>query len=131
MNSITARRPTRITSYNVCYTKLLRIAWHTRHILQHGNRERPLVLFGQHKTRGGSEVFIYCRDMPNLFATVAANLNHKNLDIHDAQIMNSKDGFVMDTFVVLEPNGDPVEPNRIPLIASELEQALSNSYNFV
>lgn len=101
------------------------IAWHTRHILQHGNRERPLVLFGQHKTRGGSEVFIYCKDMPNLFATVATILNHKNLDIHDAQIMSSKDGFVMDTFVVLEPNGDPVEPNRIPLIASELEQALS------
>ena len=41
------------------------IAWHTRHILQHGSRERPLVLFGQHKTRGGSELFIYCKDMPN------------------------------------------------------------------
>ncbi len=102
------------------------IAWHSRHILQHGSRERPLVLFGQHKTRGGSEVFLYCKDMPNLFATVAAILSHKNLDIHDAQIMNSKDGFVMDTFVVMEPTGDNVEANRIPLIAQELEQALSH-----
>ena len=101
------------------------IAWHTRHILPH-DRSEPLVLFGQHAARGGSELFLYCRDMPNLFATVAAIIDHKNLNIHDAQIMSSKDGYVMDTFVVLEPNGDPVDAERIPFLRKGLTNALNN-----
>jgi [protein-PII] uridylyltransferase len=101
------------------------IAWHTRHILDHADNEKPLVVFGNHKTRGGSEIFLYCRDMPNLFATVAAILDHKNLDIHDAQIMSSKENYVMDTFVVMEPNGESVVADRVPMIIQSLEQALS------
>jgi [protein-PII] uridylyltransferase len=101
------------------------IAWHTRHILDHADNEKPLVVFGNHKTRGGSEIFLYCRDMPNLFATVAAILDHKNLDIHDAQIMSSKENYVMDTFVVMEPNGEPVVTDRVPMIIQSLEQALT------
>lgn len=103
------------------------IAWHTRHILDHTDKSKPMVVFGNHKSRGGSEIFLYCPDMPNLFATVAAILDHKNLDIHDAQIMNSKDGYVMDTFVVMEPNGDPVVIDRVPMIIQSLENALARS----
>nr|MCJ2369722.1 hypothetical protein [Aeromonas dhakensis] len=44
------------------------------------------------------------RATPNLFATVASALDQKNLNIHDAQIMNSRSDYVLDTFVVLEPN---------------------------
>lgn len=103
------------------------IAWHTRHIQDHirDGKNTPLVVFGNHKTRGGSEIFLYCHDMPNLFATVAAILDHKNLNIHDAQIMNSKAGYAMDTFVVTEPNGEPVVVDRVPMIVQSLEQALS------
>ena len=101
------------------------IAWHSQHILPH-DRSEPLVLFGQHAARGGSELFLYCRDMPNLFATVAAILDHKGLNIHDAQIMTSKDGYVMDTFVVLEPNGEPVDSERIPWLRKGLTNALNN-----
>lgn len=101
------------------------IAWHSRHILDHADKmDKPLVVYGNHKTRGGSELFLYCHDMPNLFATVAAILDHKNLNIHDAQIMTAKDGYVMDTFVVTEPNGEPVVIDRVPMIIQSLEQAL-------
>ncbi|SIQ89176.1 UTP--GlnB (protein PII) uridylyltransferase, GlnD [Aeromonas sp. RU39B] len=100
------------------------IAWHTRHILEREHPEQPLVLFGKQPTRGGSELFIYCRDMPNLFATVASALDQKNLNIHDAQIMSSRSGYVLDTFMVLEPSGQPVSPNRIPPIKAALEKAL-------
>ncbi len=100
------------------------IAWHCRHIIEHGNNQAPLVLIGKHPTRGGSEVFIYCRDTPNLFATVASALDQKNLNIHDAQIMNSRSNFVLDTFVVLEPNGEPISPNRTATIKKALEKAL-------
>ena len=101
------------------------IAWHTQHILPHDKSE-PLVLFGQHAARGGTELFIYCRDMPGLFATVATILGHKGLNIHDAQIMNSKEGYVMDTFVVLEPNGDAINAERLPSLRKGLTNALNN-----
>ncbi|MCS3455143.1 bifunctional uridylyltransferase/uridylyl-removing protein GlnD [Aeromonas rivuli] len=101
------------------------IAWHSRHILeQEGAGETPLVTIGKHPTRGGSEVFIYCRDTPNLFATVASALDQKNLNIHDAQIMSSRSGYVLDTFIVLEPNGEPISPNRTATIRKALEKAL-------
>ncbi|MFM4701947.1 bifunctional uridylyltransferase/uridylyl-removing protein GlnD [Aeromonas bivalvium] len=101
------------------------IAWHSRHILeQEGAGETPLVTIGKHPTRGGSEVFIYCRDTPNLFATVASALDQKNLNIHDAQIMSSRSGYVLDTFIVLEPNGEPISPNRTATIKKALEKAL-------
>ncbi|MGL6351712.1 MAG: bifunctional uridylyltransferase/uridylyl-removing protein GlnD [Aeromonas sp.] len=100
------------------------IAWHSRHIIEHGDNPAPLVIIGKQPTRGGSEVFIYCRDTPNLFATVASALDQKNLTIHDAQIMNSRSQFVLDTFVVLEPSGDPISPNRTATIKKALEKAL-------
>ncbi|MGL4715343.1 MAG: ACT domain-containing protein, partial [Aeromonas sp.] len=81
-------------------------------------------IIGKHPTRGGSEVFIYCRDTPHLFATVASALDQKNLNIHDAQIMTSHSDFVLDTFVVLEPSGDPISPNRTATIKKALEKAL-------
>ncbi|MGL5038330.1 MAG: [protein-PII] uridylyltransferase, partial [Aeromonas sp.] len=40
------------------------IAWHSRHIIEHGDNPAPLVIIGKQPTRGGSEVFIYCRDTP-------------------------------------------------------------------
>ena len=82
------------------------------------------MLIGKHPIRGGSEVFIYCRDTPNLFATVASALDQKNLSIHDAQIMNSRNDYVLDTFIVLEPNGEPISPNRTATIKKALEKAL-------
>ncbi|MGL4476942.1 MAG: [protein-PII] uridylyltransferase, partial [Aeromonas veronii] len=100
------------------------IAWHCRHIIEHGDNPAPLVIIGKHPTRGGSEVFIYCRDTPNLFATVASALDQKNLNIHDAQIMNSRSNYVLDTFVVLEPSGEPISPNRTATIKKALEKAL-------
>ncbi|OSM53112.1 protein-PII uridylyltransferase, partial [Aeromonas salmonicida subsp. salmonicida] len=100
------------------------IAWHCRKIIEHGDNPAPLVIIGKHPTRGGSEVFIYCRDTPNLFATVASALDQKNLNIHDAQIMNSRSDYVLDTFVVLEPSGEPISPNRTATIRKALEKAL-------
>ncbi|MNO51400.1 Bifunctional uridylyltransferase/uridylyl-removing enzyme [compost metagenome] len=100
------------------------IAWHCRKIIAHGDNPAPLVLIGKHPIRGGSEVFIYCRDTPNLFATVASALDQKNLNIHDAQIMNSRSDYVLDTFIVLEPNGEPISPNRTATIKKALEKAL-------
>lgn len=102
----------------------LQIAWHSRHLLRHSQPEEPLILVSKHESRGGTEVFVYCRDQHALFATVVKELDRRNFNVHDAQIMTSKDGFVLDTFMVLDQAGHPIEEHRHHTISEPLSLAL-------
>ncbi len=82
------------------------IAWHCSNLLSQDDPNKPVILISKKPTRGGTEVFVYCKDQPALFATVVAELDRRNFNVHDAQVMTSKDGFVLDTFMVLAQNGE-------------------------
>ncbi len=102
------------------------IAWHTEHLLQHTDFSQPLVLISPNAMRGGTQVFIYTADQPNLFARIVAALDSKKVSIFDAQIMTNKEGFAMDTFVVLEQNGNAVTAtSRIQSLKKALELAIT------
>ncbi|MCG9696142.1 bifunctional uridylyltransferase/uridylyl-removing protein GlnD [Shewanella sp. Isolate11] len=102
------------------------LAWHAEAILKHKQNE-TLVLISKHTTRGGTELFVYGPDKPKLFATVMAVLDNKNIDVHDASIMNSKDGYALDSFVILEQDGSPVaQISRIQGLKKALVKALSS-----
>ena len=103
------------------------IAWHSTHLLRHRDLSQPLVLISPTPMRGGTQVFVYTPDQPNLFARVVAALDSKKVSIFDAQIMTNKDGFAMDSFVVLEQNGNPVtSSSRLQNIQRGIEQALQS-----
>ena len=103
------------------------IAWHCTHLLRHDDPDQPLILVSKKATRGGTEVFVYSKDQHALFAIVVAELDRRNFNVHDAQVMTSKDGYVLDTFMVLDQFGNAVEENRHNAIIKHLTHVLQDS----
>ena len=102
------------------------IAWHSQYILQLQDDEQlPLILVGDETNQGTTELFVYHLEHENLFAAVAAVLDSQALSIHDAQILATRDGYVMDTFVVLQDDGEPLtDVRRIESLKQQLHDVL-------
>ncbi|MBZ0071639.1 MAG: [protein-PII] uridylyltransferase [Gammaproteobacteria bacterium] len=84
------------------------IAWHAHCIDRHGRRDTPLVELRHSPERGGTEVFIYTRTNDTLFERTTALLDQLGLDIHDARITTARNGYVLDTYLILDGSGTPI-----------------------
>lgn len=102
------------------------IAWHCTHLLRHKDPTQPLVILSKRAPRGGTEIFVYTKDQPSLFAKVVGELDRRNLNVHDAQIMTSKDGYVLDTFMVLDQNGSVIEEARHQALSKQIVNVLKS-----
>jgi [protein-PII] uridylyltransferase len=106
------------------------IAWHTRTILNH-QIDGPLVAISETSFsafEGGTQVFVYTQDKANLFAALCAILGQLRLDIQDARIITTEDGYSMDTFVVLDTNGNTI--NQTPALLQKLQQRLTHALKY-
>lgn len=101
------------------------ISWHSQHILKLSAEQLPLILIGDENNYGTTELFIYHHEQSHLFASVAGVLDAQQLSILDAQILATRDGFVMDTFVLLQRDGKPLtDPQRIEEVKQQLLDVL-------
>lgn len=106
------------------------IAWHTRTILNH-QIHGPVVALSETSFsafEGGTQVFVYTQDKPNLFAALCAILGQLQLNIQDARIITTEDGYSMDTFVVLDANGNTI--NQTPALLEQLQKRLTQALQF-
>lgn len=103
------------------------IAWQTHGIYQAQVKHNiPLVLVREETQRGGTEIFIYTHDRDNLFALCTLTLEQMGLTIVDARIFTSNDHYALDTFIVLDADGDPIrDPRHIHEIESTMQQSLA------
>lgn len=97
------------------------IAWHTQVILDHDPAAGPLILIRENSERGGTEIFIYTLIGAHQFTSTTAALDQLGLNIVDARIVSSTDGHTLDSYIVLEESGEPIQ-NRYRL--QEIEDAL-------
>ncbi|MGD8206950.1 MAG: [protein-PII] uridylyltransferase [Thiohalocapsa sp.] len=101
------------------------LAWQTKQMLAAADLHLPLVLIRPVATRGCSEVFIYSRDEKNLFVRITAALDQRALNIMDARITTTADGFAVNAFQVLGPDHKPIAQGKDSVeIREQLLQAL-------
>ena len=88
------------------------LAWQAQIIAGAPATELPIVAARYTPELGGSEFLIYSPDRDDLFVTMTAGFDRLNLSIVDARIHTLRNGFALDTFVVLDHSGKPVTEAR-------------------
>lgn len=104
------------------------IAWHTQAICAGQVQLLPLILMRQSPERGGTELFIYTHDQDRLFAATTGVLDQLGLTIVDARIITARNGYTVNTYIVLEESGEPIAgAARSAEIAALLKRQLVQS----
>ncbi len=109
------------------------IAWHTEAIADFAEQGRPLVLVRQSTDSpiaNATQIFVHAPDKPELFAQICAELGMLDLSINDARIYSGTDGNTLDTFFVLQADGNPIpgDENTLEGIRRVLQQALEQGH---
>jgi [protein-PII] uridylyltransferase len=82
------------------------IAWHTALLAARPpNDDTPLVAVRQLTDRGGTAVLTYTPRRLRSFARTTGVLDQMGLNVVDARLITSANGFSLETYVVLEDNG--------------------------
>jgi [protein-PII] uridylyltransferase len=97
------------------------LAWHAQSLATAPAIDLPIVATRWTPELGGSEFLIYTPDRDDLFAIITAGFDRLNLSIMDARIHTLRNGFALDTFVVLDHAGQPVSDARALL---QLQKAM-------
>ena len=106
------------------------VAWHCKILDGFYNDNQPKVQTIQvrrHPNEGGSEVFVYCKDRKGLFSELCQLLFQQQLNIMKSTIHTNPDGYCLNTFVVLELDGNPISSSRRnQIIAKNLNENLGS-----
>lgn len=109
----------------------LDIAWHSEAMIQRQD-DKPLILIKKTTNReleGATQIFVRSKGRKNVFAAVASALDQMNLNIQDARIYNSNSGYTVDTFFVLNQDGEPLGDD--PKVLTRIQEALLDELRLV
>ncbi|GAB6068573.1 [protein-PII] uridylyltransferase [Methylothermus subterraneus] len=102
-------------------------AWQALAIAQTPEHALPLVLLRPQNRRGSAEVFVYMRDRDAIFAQTAALLEQLGLTVLAARLETTQDGYVVNSFLVLERDGQPIlDLSRQYQIVTRLQRCLKD-----
>jgi [protein-PII] uridylyltransferase len=102
------------------------IAWHTALLaLRKADDDSPLVAIRQLTDRGGTAVLTYTPRRLRSFARTTGVLDQMGLNVVDARLITSANGFSLETYEVLEDNGAVIaDAERVQEIERGLWRAL-------
>ncbi len=98
------------------------IAWHARLILGSRSAGLPLIEVREETQRGGTEIFLYTQDQDHLFALTTGALDQLMLNVLSARITTTRNGYTLDTYIVLDDAGNPI---RDPVPIREIRDTIA------
>lgn len=102
------------------------IAWHTRLLLGgSGLESRMQVFLREDPERGCSEILTVGPDRDGLFAETTAQLDQLGINVLGARVDTSSGGISINSYLVLEEDGEPIDARR----REEVMEALRNALN--
>ncbi len=101
------------------------LAWHLPAITRVTESALPLIL-ARNLPGASTAMFLYTRDRDHLFGLTTGVLAQLGLNILDARLHTTDDGYVLDSYAVVEENGAELEPVRIEEIQTALRRVISN-----
>lgn len=102
------------------------IAWHAEHIASRQHDALPLVRARVVGHNEALQVLVYCRDREDLFATICQYFDRHTFSIQDARIHTTRDGWALDSFIVLFGQNDTDYHNHIGTVQRELASHLQD-----
>ena len=84
------------------------VMWHAETILKPGDIEGIRVAFQARSERGGSALFLYTPIVDQLFIRTTGLLDQLGLSIAEARIFTTADNYAVDTYQLLDTNGEPL-----------------------
>ena len=107
------------------------ITWHTSLIidaLQKQATDKPLIESRVHISSNSIQLLIYMKDRDRIFYDVVTSLNRSEVDIVNAQLLNTSDGYALQTFRLAPLNTNNEEMSLLAEhIVKRLEERLNNS----
>jgi [protein-PII] uridylyltransferase len=100
------------------------IAWQTEAILCHPDPEQALIFISDQEIQDEgviTKIFIRAQSKQNIFAATISVLDQFNLNIQSARIHSTVSGYTMDTFYVLDQEGNALGERK------ELKQKITTS----
>ena len=106
------------------------VAWHTVAIGTCDPKELPLVLLRPVSQRGSAEIFVFAHNQDFIFAHSTAVLDQIGLTVFDARIITLGNGYVLNSYQVLEQTGDPIRDHQRQVqICVKLRECLTQPGN--
>ncbi|WP_456407927.1 [protein-PII] uridylyltransferase [Thiolapillus sp.] len=103
------------------------IAWHGSIILSEKDFSKPRIALRKSVSRGCNEIFIVQNDRKNLFAQCTMLIDQLHLNILEARIQTTDSSIALNSFFVLEVDGQHIDPERNGEIQEILEYGLQES----
>jgi [protein-PII] uridylyltransferase len=110
------------------------VAWQTRLLYKQSEPKVPVVKTRLAPSGEGFQVVVYLADQPDLFAKICGYFDSKNLSVLDAKVHTTKNGYALDSFLVVDPLDRDSERSHhsnyrdiLSLVESELSDRLSRN----
>jgi [protein-PII] uridylyltransferase len=103
------------------------VAAHTRLLEDQARHGGSIVNVEATSERGGTEIFIYAESQERQFSRITSVIEQLGLNVVDAGVITTGDDHTLDTFQVLEDNGQPVTGDlRMDEIQDTLKRAIDD-----